>query len=67
VREDRPDKPVAITHQMLVVVKDGKRFIRHANYGGTVEEVPLDKFFARYAGASWRVAGVNLEQVLERR
>ncbi|MBI5240447.1 MAG: DUF1460 domain-containing protein [Elusimicrobia bacterium] len=67
VREVRPDKPVAITHQILFVVKDGRRFVRHANYGHEVEEVPAEKFFARYDGASWRVLGVNLEQVRDRR
>ena len=67
VREVRPDKPVAITHQMLIVVKDGRRVVRHANYGGVMEEVPFDEFFARYAKASWRVLGANLEQILEKR
>ncbi|MDD5629088.1 MAG: DUF1460 domain-containing protein, partial [Elusimicrobia bacterium] len=38
VREDLPDKPQAITHQMLIVVKGGRRLVRHAAYGKTVEE-----------------------------
>ena len=66
VREDRPDQPVAITHQLLIVVKDGKRFVRHASYGKEVEEQPADRFFSRYDRASWRVVGVNLEQILGR-
>jgi hypothetical protein len=66
VREDRPDKPVAITHQMLIVVKDGKRFVRHAAFGKTMEEQPADKFFQRYADSSWPVVGVNLEQIIGR-
>jgi hypothetical protein len=66
VRENLPDKPQAITHQMLIVVKDGKRFVRHAAYGKTMEEQPADKFFSRYDGVSWRVVGVNLEQILPR-
>ncbi|MCX5795859.1 MAG: DUF1460 domain-containing protein [Elusimicrobia bacterium] len=66
VREDLPDKPQAITHQMLIVAKDGKRFVRHAAYGKTMEEQPADKFFSRYDNAAWKVVGVNLEQILAR-
>jgi hypothetical protein len=66
VREDRPDKPVAITHQLLIVVKDGMRFVRHAAAGKAMEEQPADQFFHRYDGTSWTVVGVNLEQILNR-
>ena len=67
VREDLPDHPQTITHQMLIVIKDGRRFVRHAAYGKAVEEAPAEDFFRRYDGASWRVVGVNLELILDRR
>jgi len=66
VRADRPDKPQSITHQMLIVVRDGKHYVRHAAYGKAMEELPVDQFFHRYDGASWPVVGVNLEQILNR-
>ena len=67
VREDLPDKPQSITHQMLIVVRNGERCVRHAAYGAAVEEQPAQDFFQSYNDASWRVLGVNLEQILDRR
>ncbi|MBI5881490.1 MAG: DUF1460 domain-containing protein, partial [Elusimicrobia bacterium] len=63
VREPRPDKPVVITHQGLIIDLGGRKFLRHAAYGRQVEDVPLLDYFVRYATASWRVAGVNLDAV----
>ena len=66
VRENLPDKPQSITHQMIIVVRDGQHYVRHAAYGKTMEEQPADKFFSRYDNAAWKVVGINLEQVLGR-
>jgi hypothetical protein len=66
VRADLPGKAQVITHQMLIVRRDGKTFVRHAAYGKTMEEQPADSFFHRYDKASWPVVGINLEQILDR-
>jgi hypothetical protein len=66
VRADLPEKPQSITHQMLIVVRDGKHYVRHAAYGKTMEEQPAYKFFQRYDHAAWPVVGINLEQILNR-
>ncbi|MFA6003035.1 MAG: N-acetylmuramoyl-L-alanine amidase-like domain-containing protein [Elusimicrobiota bacterium] len=62
VREDRPDKPVVVTHQMFIISRDGKRYVRHAASGKTVEDVPALEYFTRFAASSWRVLGINLTQ-----
>ena len=67
VRANLPDKPVVITHQMLIVVKGGQRFVRHAASGKAVEDQPAQEFFQRYAKASWPVVGLNLDQIRDRR
>lgn len=60
VREDRPDKPVAITHQMFIIDKGGMRYVRHAASGKSVEDVPAGEYFSRFASSPWRVLGINL-------
>ncbi|MBI4678544.1 MAG: DUF1460 domain-containing protein [Elusimicrobia bacterium] len=66
VREGRPDKPVLITHQTLVIDKGGKKLLRHAAYGRQVEDVPVLDYFAKFSTATWRVLGVNLNAVRSR-
>ena len=63
VREPRSDKPVVITHQGLIIDLGGRKVLRHAAYGQQVEDTPLLEYFVRYATASWRVVGVNLNEV----
>ena len=46
----------------LLIVKDGRRILRHAAAGKSVEDVPALEYFRRYDKASWRVLGVNLAQ-----
>ena len=71
VREVLPDKGQVITHQTLIVVKDGKRYVREAAYGRAVEETPalerIQRFVGSNAGAKWKTVGFNLEKILEPR
>jgi hypothetical protein len=67
VRVDFKNVPVRVSHQGLVVEKDGKRFLRHAADRGHhhVVDEPLDRFFARIEHyARWPVAGVHLTQIV---
>lgn len=63
VREDKPDKPVLISHQALLIEKGGVKFVRHAAAGRQVEDVPALEYFYKYFNASWRLLGLNLSQV----
>jgi hypothetical protein len=67
VRVDFKNVPVRVSHQGIVIEKDGKRFLRHAadrSHHHVVDE-PLDRFFARVQRyARWPVAGVHLTQIV---
>ena len=67
VREDRPDKPVLVSHQVLIIAMDGSRRVRHASSRGRVEDVPALEYFHRYSNSPWPLLGLNLDQVNERR
>lgn len=68
VRVDYKSVPVRVSHQGLIIERDGKQFIRHAAdrmYHRVVDE-PLDYFFHRMQQyKKWPVAGVNLVAVRE--
>ncbi|MBI1945184.1 MAG: DUF1460 domain-containing protein [Deltaproteobacteria bacterium] len=63
VRVDYGSVPVRVSHQGIVLEKDGKRVLRHAAdrmYHSVVDE-PLDRFFSRMQQyKKWPVAGVHL-------
>ena len=67
VRIDYRSMPVRITHQGLVVVRRGKRYLRHAaraGYQRVVDEL-LDTFLRRnQAYKKWPVAGINLQRIM---
>jgi len=66
MRADRPRLPVRITHQGLVIVENGKHFIRHAAdepFGRVVDELLAD-YLDRISGyREWHVVGVHLARV----
>lgn len=62
VREDQADKPVLIAHQVLLVRRDGSPFVRHAAFGGRVEDVPALEYFYRFYNSKWRLLGLNLNR-----
>jgi hypothetical protein len=66
VRIDYRSMPVRISHQGLVVVRRGKRYLRHAarsGYQRVVDEL-LDTFLRRnQAYKKWPVAGINLQKI----
>lgn len=68
VRVDFKTVPVRVSHQGIVIIKDGKRYLRHAadRYYHSVVDEPLDRFFARMQQyRKWPVRGVHLAQVVE--
>ena len=60
VRADLPDKPVLISHQVLLIKKGELWFVRHAASGKTVEDAPALEYFYRYFNAKWPLIGLNL-------
>ncbi len=63
VRVDFRRYPVRVSHQGIVIVKDGKHYLRHAadRYYHHVVDEPLDHFFHRMEQyTKWPVAGVHL-------
>lgn len=68
VRVDFKSVPVRVSHQGIVIEKNGKRYLRHAAdrmYHSVVDE-PLDRFFARMQKYKrWPVAGVHLVRITE--
>ena len=68
VRFDLASVPVRVSHQGLVIEKNGQRYLRHAAdrmYHAVVDE-PLDHFLARMEKyGKWPVTGVHLTQIVE--
>ena len=68
VRADFRSVPVRVSHQGIVIEKNGKRFLRHAAdrmYHAVVDE-ELDHFFARMEKyRKWPVVGVHLTLLQE--
>lgn len=71
VRADLPDKPVVVTHQVLLIQKGKKKdaawFVRHAAFGKAVEDVPALEYFYRFYNAKWPVLGLNLVELRDPR
>lgn len=68
VRVDYRNIPVRVSHQGLVLEKDGKKVLRHAadRMHHRVVDEPLDRFFSRMQKyGKWPVAGVNLQGIVE--
>ena len=68
VRVDFSSVPVRVSHQGIVVVHNGKRYMRHAAdrmFHAVVDE-PLDHFLSRMEDyAKWPVAGIHLARIQE--
>lgn len=65
VREDRPDKPVLVSHQVLLIRRGETLYVRHARYGRVVEDAPLLDYLAIFAGSKWPLLGLNLNRVTQ--
>lgn len=65
VRAARPDRINRITHTGLVVVRDGKRYVRHAStHRLEVIDEPIDRFLTRHgAMRKWLVDGIHLLEI----
>ncbi|MBI4386704.1 MAG: DUF1460 domain-containing protein [Elusimicrobia bacterium] len=64
VREDAPDKPLMVSHQVFLILKGRAWYVRHAALAREVEDVPLADYFRKYASYKWRLLGVNLNSVV---
>ncbi|MBI4376983.1 MAG: DUF1460 domain-containing protein [Elusimicrobia bacterium] len=63
VRADRPEIPVLISHQVLLIRRGPSLVVRHAAQGRGVEDVPILDYFGRYKGSKWPLLGLNLNRV----
>ncbi len=63
VREDRPDKPVLVSHQVLLIRRGRTLYVRHARYQRAVEDRPLVEYLAIFAGSKWPLLGLNLDRI----
>lgn len=66
VREDRPSRPVLITHQGFVIRERGEALLRHASSGGKIHSIPLRGYLEQLSASSrggWKVIGINLNSV----
>jgi len=66
VRRDYRSMPVRITHQGLVIVKNKRRYLRHAaraGYRRVVDELLLTFFKRNKAYTKWPVDVINLQRV----
>lgn len=63
VREDLPEKPIVVTHQVLFLQTPKGTILRHAAYGKQVQDEPAAAYFERMKDAKWRVLGVNLNAI----
>ncbi|MEK6543923.1 MAG: N-acetylmuramoyl-L-alanine amidase-like domain-containing protein [Elusimicrobiota bacterium] len=60
VRADRPDRPVLISHQGLVIQKSDGTYLRHMATGRTGEDAPIRDYLDKYKDSSWKLLGLNL-------
>jgi D-alanyl-D-alanine carboxypeptidase/D-alanyl-D-alanine-endopeptidase (penicillin-binding protein 4) len=71
IRVDRPHAPDPVSHQGIVVLKNRRRFLRHASSGPNFRRVidyPLGgylRFSRRYFQTRWPVLGVNVQMPVE--
>jgi hypothetical protein len=64
VRADQADKPTIVSHQVLLIKKRDKWYVRHASSaGGAVEDDPLFDTFWEYSDSSWPLIGFNLNML----
>ena len=68
VRVNFKTVPVRVSHQGIVIVKQGRRYLRHAAdrmYHSVVDE-PLERFVDRMSAYKrWPVAGIHLSRIVE--
>lgn len=65
VRADMPGKPTIISHQILLIDKNGTKYVRHASFNKEYLDVPALDYFKVYANSSWPLLGLNLNQILD--
>lgn len=63
VRAALEDKPIVVTHQVLVFQRPEGAIIRHAADGKQVQDEPLLAYFAKLKDAQWPVLGLNLNSI----
>jgi hypothetical protein len=60
VHEDRPGKPTFVSHQVLLIRRDGSLLVRHAATDRGFVELPVRAFLAAYRHWPWPLLGLNL-------
>jgi len=67
IREDSPDRVVLISHQVLIIEKNGVKYVRQATLKGVVQDIPALEYFYRYFNSSWKLLGLNLDAIRDPR
>lgn len=63
VHADSGSKPVLISHQGFIVKRNGKAYFRHARRTHGIKDSPFASYMRSQAGRSWRVVGINLNEI----
>lgn len=61
VRADDPKKVVLISHQAILVHKDGVQYARQASFGKDVRDIPALEYFQGYSTSTWRLLGLHID------
>lgn len=64
VHADRRDRGTLVSHQILLIKKGDRWYMRHAASGKGVEDDPIERL-GRYRDLKWRLVGLNLDVVAE--
>jgi hypothetical protein len=67
VRADRPNMPVLISHQGLIVRNGNLVLLRHANEEGKIRTIPLKDYVNLHHGEKWPILGINILTIRESR
>lgn len=63
VRQNKPEIPVLISHQALLIQSPDGPVIRHAHASDAVVDLPALDYFRRYEGSKWPLLGINVNAV----
>lgn len=62
VRGEGPE-PVLVSHQVLIIDKNGQAYVRHAAFDKSVQDVLASDYFRRYSHSKWEFLGLNLVEI----
>ena len=63
IRANQPGKPTIVSHQLFIIDKNGSKYVREAASGKEFLDAPALDYFKKYAGSSWPLLGLNLNEL----